>query len=127
MNYVLTDTNINLIFKGKPILLSIGSSFNFNKLHKLLSSGNATEADIEPLLEKPANITGFFKVYQTRPHMLVHETSTGTLMFLPDIKSFSLDKNVPTLELTMLKPEFKLLGVYPNVDSIIHEYPEHFL
>lgn len=127
MKYVLTDTSISLILDGKPVNLSLESSFNYRKIHSLLSSGDFTESQIRELVKPPEEVEGFYVVKQVAPtKLLVYNKATQTFTLLHQVKDapetwYSTNNAQSALAMA------KTLGVYPNVNSIIFDFPEHFL
>lgn len=124
MKYVLTDTSISLAINGSVYNLSVLSSFNFKSIHKLLSSGEFTESQILDLLKPPENVTGYYRVLQHGPDLLVHEIKSNTVCTLPLVRSSEHWSSADTIYRLEALP---ILSVHPNTDSIIYEYPEAFL
>lgn len=127
MKYVLTDTSISLILDGKPVNLSLESSFNFRKIHTLLSSGDFTDSQIRELLKPPETVEGFYVVKQVTPSTtIVHNKATQTFTLLHQVRD-APETWGSTSHAHAALTTSKTLGVYPTVSAVIFDFPEHFL
>lgn len=126
MKYVVTDSSITIFLDGQVKNLSAKSTFNFKKLHKLLSSGDFTESQVKELLKPPEKIEGYFTVHQ----ILIAQNS---VLIVVDETNESRWCQIQDLRHNKFNPahgrvtESAILSIHPSIADVVNDYPEHFL
>lgn len=128
MRYIHLNNDSYIIYLSTGIRTVTRTSFNFNKIKRLINNG-ANEAQILPLLKIPSLPNGIYEAYteinkKTNRLVYLHTAPDGVQKLQDFTTGYELTLSPSEL---ILSDDMNFVGVYASFEALTEDWPEYLL